>query len=110
VGIAQIASLWPGASRSMTTIVGGQATGLDASTAAQFSFLLSVPVLGAATVYSLLKGGGALFAAPGGVTALLVGLVSAFLVSLVVIASFLRYLRRFGLAPFGVYRIVLGIV
>lgn len=110
VGIAQIASLWPGASRSMTTIVGGQATGLDASTAAQFSFLLSIPVLGAATVYSLLKGGSALLAAPGGLTALAVGLVSAFVVSLVVIAAFLRYLRRFGLAPFGIYRVLLGIV
>lgn len=108
IGLAQIASLWPGASRSMSTIVGGQAAGLDAGTAAQFSFLLSIPVLGAASVYSLLKGGGAILAAPGGLASLAIGLVTAFAVSLVVIAAFLRYLRRFGLAPFGVYRILLG--
>jgi undecaprenyl-diphosphatase len=110
VGLAQVLSLWPGASRSMTTIVGGQAAGLDAGTAAQFSFLLSVPLLGAASVYSMLKHREALLHAPGGMTALGVGMVTAFVVSLVVIGGFLRYLRRFGLAPFGVYRIVLGVV
>ncbi len=108
VGLAQVLSLWPGASRSMTTIVGGQAAGLDAGTAAQFSFLLSIPLLGAASVFSMLENREALLSAPGGVSALVIGMVSAFVVSLVVIAGFLRYLRRFGLAPFGVYRILLG--
>lgn len=110
VGLAQVASLWPGASRSMTTIVGGQLSGLDAATAAEFSFLLSIPVLGAATMFSLAKGWKGIASAPGGTTALAIGLVTAFFVSLLVISAFLRYLKRFGLVPFGVYRIVVGIV
>ncbi|MBK6520421.1 MAG: undecaprenyl-diphosphate phosphatase [Polyangiaceae bacterium] len=110
IGLAQCLALWPGMSRSMTTILGGQLCGLRTSTAAEFSFLLAIPVLGAATLFDLVKGGRALFEAPGGVVALGAGLVTAFIVSLAVIAVFLRYLKRFGLTPFGVYRIVLGIV
>lgn len=110
VGLAQVASLWPGASRSMTTIVGGQVSGLDAATSAEFSFLLSIPVLGAATMFSLAKGWKGIASAPGGMTALGIGMVTAFVVSLFVITGFLKYLRRFGLAPFGAYRIIVGIV
>lgn len=110
IGIAQCASLWPGMSRSMSTIIGGKLTGLDTATAAEFSFLLSIPVLGAATAYELLKHGGELAKAPGGVAALATGLVTAFVVSLAVIAVFLKFLKKIGLVPFGVYRILLGIV
>lgn len=110
IGLAQCFALWPGASRSMTSIVGGQLTGLSTKTAADFSFLLAIPTLGAATVFDLLKNGDALFAMEGGATALVIGLVVSFVVALAVIAVFLRYLRRFGLAPFGVYRILLGLV
>jgi undecaprenyl-diphosphatase len=110
IGVCQCAALWPGFSRSMSTIVGGQASGLRAKTAAQFSFLLSIPVLGSATVLDLVKDGDALFASEGGVLALLIGLVTAFAVSLAVISVFLRYLNKFGLAPFGYYRIVLGVL
>nr|AYM52529.1 undecaprenyl-diphosphatase [Aetherobacter fasciculatus] len=110
VGLAQCISLWPGSSRSMTTIVGAQLGGLSTAAAADFSFLLAIPTLGAATVYKLLKGGRALFAIPGGASSLAVGLVVSFVVALIVIAAFLRYLKRFGLLPFGVYRIVLGVI
>ena len=110
IGLAQCFSLWPGASRSMTTIVGGQMAGLSTSTAADFSFLLAIPTLGAATVYDLLKNGRTLLESPTGPTSLLIGTVVSFVVALAVIATFLRYLKRFGLAPFGVYRIVLGTV
>jgi undecaprenyl-diphosphatase len=109
IGLGQCLSLWPGASRSMTTIVSGQLTGLSTATAAEFSFLLSVPVLGAATVLDLVKEGEAL-AASGALPALGIATVTSFVVTLAVIAGFLRYLRRFGLLPFGVYRIVLGAV
>jgi undecaprenyl-diphosphatase len=108
IGIAQCFSLWPGASRSMTTIVGGQLSGLTTAAAAEFSFLLSIPTLGAATVFDLWKNGRALLDAPGGGAALAVGLVVSFLVALLVIAVFLRYLKRYGLLPFGWYRIALG--
>lgn len=110
IGVAQCFSLWPGASRSMTTIVGGQMVGLGTATAAEFSFLLAIPTLGAATVFDLYKNGRALLDSPAGPTSLVIGIVVSFVVAWVVIATFLRYLKRFGLAPFGVYRIVLGAV
>ncbi|MFO0762778.1 MAG: undecaprenyl-diphosphate phosphatase [Byssovorax sp.] len=108
IGLAQCLSLWPGTSRSMTTIVGGQLSGLSTPTAADFSFLLAVPTLGAATLYKLLKSGRGVLAMDGGLVALLVGTGVSFVVALLVIAAFLRFLKRFGLLPFGVYRIVLG--
>ena len=110
IGIGQCFSLWPGSSRSMTTIVAAEMTGLSPSTAADFSFLLAIPTLGAATVYELAKGYKDLTATPNAMGALAIGLVVSFVVALLVIAAFLRYLKRFGLMPFGVYRIVLGIV
>ncbi|KYG03345.1 UDP-diphosphatase, partial [Sorangium cellulosum] len=99
IGVAQCFSLWPGASRSMTTIVGGQLSGLSTAAAAEFSFLLAIPTLGAATVFDLAKNGRALLDAPGGAAALAVGLAVSFAVALLVIAVFLRYLKRYGLAP-----------
>lgn len=108
VGLAQCFSLWPGMSRSMTTIVGGQLSGLDTPTAAEFSFLLSIPILGAATLYDLKKDGASLFVAKDGGFVLAVGLVSAFVVSMLAVTGFLKYLKKHGLLPFGVYRIVLG--
>lgn len=110
VGLSQCFALWPGMSRSMTTILGGQIVGLKTATAAEFSFLLSIPVLGAATVYDLIKSRDVLLGQPDAAVALAVGLISAFVVSIAVIAAFLKYLKRIGLIPFGVYRIILGIV
>jgi undecaprenyl-diphosphatase len=110
IGLAQCASLWPGTSRSMTTIVGGQLSGLSTATAAEFSFLLAIPTLGAATLYDLYKNGHQLLAAPEGAAALVIGTVTSFAVALLVVHAFLRYLRRFGMVPFGVYRIALGAV
>jgi undecaprenyl-diphosphatase len=110
IGFAQCFALWPGASRSMSTIVGGQLGGLSTATAAEFSFLLAIPTLGAATVFDLYKHGGEIVSEPGGGVALAVSMATSFVVSLVVIAGFLGYLKRHGLAAFGWYRIVLGAV
>ncbi|MEZ4298842.1 MAG: undecaprenyl-diphosphate phosphatase [Polyangiaceae bacterium] len=110
VGLGQCLSLWPGSSRSMTTIVAAEMTGLSPSTAADFSFLLAIPTLGAATAYDLVKNYDTLAATPGAMNALAIGLVVSFVVALLVIAAFLRYLKRFGLTPFGIYRIVLGVI
>jgi undecaprenyl-diphosphatase len=109
IGLGQCVSLWPGASRSMCTIVAGQLTGLSTGTAAEFSFLLALPTLGAATLYEGLKARHAL-AASVGVASLAVGLVVSFFVAWAVIATFLRYLRTRGLEPFGWYRVVIGVV
>ena len=108
IGCGQCFALWPGMSRSMSTIVAGQLSGLSTATAAEFSFLLSVPTLGAATLYESYKARHDL--AQGGVPQLLVGLLVSFVVAWLVIAAFLRYLGRRGLEPFGYYRIALAIV
>ncbi|MCC6648487.1 MAG: undecaprenyl-diphosphatase UppP [Polyangiaceae bacterium] len=109
IGAGQCLSLWPGTSRSMCTILAGEAAGLSTTTAAEFSFLLSLPTLGAATVYELAKSHREL-AAGVSAGALVVGMVTSFLVAWAVIAGFLRLLPRVGLWPFGVYRVALGAV
>lgn len=109
IGLCQCISLWPGSSRSMVTIVGGQLCGLSTKTAAEFSFLLAIPTLGAATLFDLVKSGRLIAAQPGGLESLAVGLAVSFVVSWLVIALFLRFVGRLGLMPFGVYRILLGV-
>jgi undecaprenyl-diphosphatase len=109
IGLGQCVSLWPGSSRSMCTIVAGQLTGLSTGTAAEFSFLLALPTLGAATLYEAMKARHTL-AANVGVTSLVLGLLVSFLVAWAVIATFIKYLRTRGLEPFGWYRVVVGAV
>src|SRR5579864_7431493 len=92
IGLGQCLSMWPGASRSMCTIVAGQLTGLSTATSAEFSFLLALPTLGAATVYEAAKARHVLASHVGGAS-MVVGLVVSFFVAWGVIASFLKYLR-----------------
>jgi undecaprenyl-diphosphatase len=107
VGVGQCLALFPGASRSMCTIVAGQLLGLSTATAAEFSFLLGVPTLGAATLYEGYKSRHELIAQSGGL-ALAVGLGTSFFVAWAVVAAFLRYLEKRGLEPFGWYRLGLA--
>jgi undecaprenyl-diphosphatase len=109
IGLGQCFALWPGMSRSMSTIVTGQLTGLSTATAAEFSFLLSVPTLGAATLYEVFKARHDLSQGGGG-PQLIVGLLVSFIVAWLVIAAFLRYLGKRGLEPFGYYRVALAVV
>lgn len=109
VGIVHTAALWPGTSRSMASLVGAQLAGLRTAAAADFAFLLALPTLGAATLYELIKEGPMLLRELGAAQ-LAVGLGVSFVVGLIVITGFLRFLRRYGLLPFGVYRIVVGLV
>ncbi len=109
IGLGQCVSLWPGSSRSMCTILAGQATGLSTKTAAEFSFLLGLPTLGAATAYEALKARHVLATEVGTVN-VLIGLLVSFLVAWGVIAAFIRYLGKRGLLPFGAYRVALAIV
>jgi undecaprenyl-diphosphatase len=108
IGFGQCAALWPGTSRSMATIVTGQLSGLSTSTAAEFSFLLALPALGAATVYEGWKARADLLAGGGG-SALFVGLAVSFFVAWGALASFLSYVKRRGVEPFGYYRVLLGV-
>jgi undecaprenyl-diphosphatase len=109
IGLGQCFALWPGMSRSMSTIVAGQLAGLSTATAAEFSFLLSVPTLGAATLYEIYKARADL--AQGiGAAQLAAGLLVSFGVAWLVIAGFVRYLGKRGLEPFGYYRIALAVL
>jgi len=111
IGLAQCASLWPGMSRSMVTILAALLLGCSAIAAAEFSFLLALPTLGAATLYGFLKGREALLSgAAVGPSAMIVGLGVAALVAAIAIRSFIRWLTRHGLEPFGWYRIAFGLM
>jgi undecaprenyl-diphosphatase len=109
IGIGQCFSLWPGTSRSMSTIVAGQLSGLSTSTAAEFSFLLALPTLAAATLFEGIKSRAALMTGVGPAS-MAAGLVVSFVVAWAVIASFLKYLKSHGLEPFGWYRVVVGLI
>lgn len=106
IGVAQCASLWPGFSRSAATILGGMTAGLDRRTATEFSFLLAIPTLGAATVYDLAKNRAAL--EPGDMGALLLATAVSFVVAWVAIRWLIRYVATHDLRPFAWYRLALA--
>jgi undecaprenyl-diphosphatase len=113
IGFAQIFSAaFPGTSRSMATIAGGQVMGLTRSAALEFSFFLSVPVMLAATGFKLLqfvlKNGSELGSQPWGTLA--VGFVVSFIVAWLVIQWFLQWVRKHGFLPFAIYRIIAGAI
>lgn len=108
IGCIQCAALWPGTSRAMVTIMGGMLLGLPATVAAEYSFLLALPTLGAATVFSAAHEGTAL-ARDVGLVAILCGFASSAIVAAITVKAFIRYLTRRGLALFGWYRIGLAI-
>ncbi len=109
IGLGQCFALIPGTSRSMSTILAGQLAGLSTATAAEFSFLLGLPTLGAATLYEGYKSRHELMSQVGPLN-MAVGIGVSFVVAWAVIAAFLRYLKTRGLEPFGWYRIVLGVI
>jgi undecaprenyl-diphosphatase len=115
VGLCQVASaVFPGTSRSMSTIAAGQLAGLSRTSAMEFSFLLAIPTMFAATGYDLLRslrGDGAIGRAPvdaHGWMVLAIGFGISFVVAYMSIGWLMSYVRRRGLAPFAVYRIVVG--
>lgn len=114
IGACQIlAAVFPGTSRSMATIAGGQAAGLSRAAALEFSFFLSIPTMLAATGYDLLK---AVLGRTAGVpmdahrwTVLAVGFVVSFAVAYGSVAALMAWVRTRGFVPFAVYRIVAGL-
>jgi undecaprenyl-diphosphatase len=122
IGLCQsLSAIFPGTSRSMSTIAAGQMVSLDRPTALAFSFLLSIPTMFAATCWDLLKeihpskAAVAAGIAPHVVMngerwiVLIIGLVVSFIVALGVVEWFLQWVRKHGFALFALYRIVLGI-
>lgn len=119
IGACQILSaVFPGTSRSMSTIAGGQLVGMSRAAALEFSFFLSMPTMIVATGYTLLKSLRGKGENPIGVSqitgdqwvVLAIGFVVSFVVAYGSVAWFMAWVRRRGFAPFAVYRIILGIV
>ena len=113
IGAAQIlAAAFPGTSRSMATIAGGQVMGLSRPAALEFSFFLSIPVMFAASGFKLLQyimkseesiGSGQWMT-------LAIGFLTSFVVALAVIAWFMQWVKARGFTPFAVYRIIVGLL
>lgn len=108
VGVCQCLSLWPGMSRSGSTIVGGMFLGIKREIAAQFSFLVAVPVICTAASYDLLKNISTL--SKDDILIFFIGFIVSFFIALFSIKFFLKILKKFSLAMFGYYRIILGIL
>ncbi len=105
-GLFQLLSLIPGTSRAGSTIAGDLIIGISRKAAAEFSFLLAIPVMGAVSSYDLLKHYKELM--QGDVTAYIVGFVVAFVVAYITIKLFLSFISKFSFVPFGIYRILFG--
>ena len=108
VGLCQSVAIIPGVSRSAATIVGGELMGISRKAIVEFSFLLAIPTMAAATGYDLLKSAGEFTS--GDVRTMLVGFVLSFLVSLVAVRWFIGYVKGHSFVAFGVYRIFLAVV
>jgi undecaprenyl-diphosphatase len=116
IGLCQtLSAVFPGTSRSMSTIAAGQVAGLDRPSALEFSFLLSIPTMFAATLWDLLKELHPSHGAAAHVVmttdnwiVLIIGFVVSFIVALGVVEWFLYWVRKHGFTMFAIYRIILG--
>ena len=101
-----IAAVFPGTSRSGATIIGGLMIGVSRTVAAKFTFILAIPVMAGASLLKIVKYG---FRFSGSELILLgTGMLVAFLVSMVIIAFLMNYIRKHDFKVFGWYRIILG--
>jgi len=107
IGLCQCISLLPGVSRSGATILGAELLGVDRKAAAAFTFYLAVPTMFGATVYDLYKEWHTMSFAGG--TNIAIGFVVSFIVAYGVVKSFIAFIGRYGLKPFGWYRIASGL-
>lgn len=111
IGLFQAISMVPGVSRSAATIIGGQVMGANRKDAAEFSFLLAVPTMFAATAYKLYKGKDLLMSAQQAMLPqLIVGNIVAFIVAILAIRFFIGVLTKYGFKAFGYYRIAIGMI
>jgi undecaprenyl-diphosphatase len=107
IGLIQTISMIPGTSRAGATIMGGMALGLTPRIATEFSFCLAIPTMLGASVLRLWKHRADLTQDALGVIA--VGTAVSFVVALVVVVAFMRYVRKHRFTPFAIYRVVLGV-
>lgn len=107
IGIAQVFALIPGTSRAGSTIIGAMLVGLDRKASAEFSFLLALPVMAAASGFDLLKHYRDF--SDSDMLVLSVGFVVSFFVAYLTMKLFIKFLERFTFVAFGVYRIAFGL-
>ena len=108
VGLFQSIAIIPGVSRSAATIIGGQISSISRLEIVEFSFFLAIPTMFAATVLDLYKGVGEI--GTHEVYLLVVGFITAFIVAVLAIKSFLSYIQKHNFIGFAVYRIVVGFI
>ncbi|CAH8771876.1 undecaprenyl-diphosphate phosphatase [Paenibacillus dendritiformis] len=108
VGLIQCLSLWPGFSRSGSTISGGVLAGMSHRAAADFTFIMAVPIMAGASFLSLLKSWDSI--TMEAVPFFIIGFISAFVFALISIRFFLKLINRIKLVPFAIYRLVLAAV
>uniref|UniRef100_UPI0013E39625 undecaprenyl-diphosphate phosphatase n=1 Tax=Paenibacillus kobensis TaxID=59841 RepID=UPI0013E39625 len=108
IGLYQCLALWPGFSRSGATIAGGLLSSVSYRAATNFSFLIAIPMMCAASGYELLKSYDTLSSSD--IVFFVTGFITAFIVALVAVITFLKLLERFKLAPFAYYRFALAAV
>ena len=108
IGCFQSLALIPGVSRSAATIVGGMSLGVKRKTIVEFSFLLAIPTMLAATALDLVKNAGAFSLSQ--MHFLIIGFVTAFIVALFSIKFLLHYIQRHGFLAFGVYRVIVPLL
>ena len=108
IGTCQAIAIVPGVSRAAATILGGLFLGVKRKTIVEFSFLLAVPTMLAATGYDLIRTGFAFSASQFGL--LLAGFIVSFLVAVLAIKFLLRYIQRHDFKWFGLYRIIIGLI
>lgn len=108
VGLYQSIAMIPGVSRSAATIIGGQLSGVSKMDIVEFSFILAIPTMAAASALDLYKGVGEI--GSNEVMLLAVGFISAFMVALIAIKGFIGYIQKHNFTGFAVYRIIVGIL
>lgn len=108
VGLVQCLSLWPGFSRSGATISGGVLFGMNHKTAADFTFIMAVPIMMGASLVSVMKNWEEL--SMDDLSFYIVGFVSAFIFALISIRFFLKLVSRVKLVPFAIYRLILAAI
>ena len=107
IGVFQSFAMVPGVSRSASTIIGGLLLGMKRKTIVEFSFLLAVPTMLAATVYDLYKSGSQI--SLDQINIMLVGFIVSFFIALLSIKFLLRFIKTHTFIPFGIYRIVFAV-
>lgn len=108
IGLIQCFSMIPGVSRAAATIIGGVFNGLDKKQATEFSFLLAVPTMFAATGYDIIKT--SVIFSKQEIVLLIIGLCIAFFTAWIAVKLFIKIVEKYGFIYFGYYRIIIGVI